>query len=185
MYIYLFLCSTAKHQATLLEWLNGILPDLRMPVNASDEEIRGCLIDGSVLCRILNRLKPGSVAEVNHAWFGFHHHGLSFFLYVFSRVAFLFLRHNHALKMFKDFCQQWMKWGCQGFRWLTSRRWLNLSLEKYDLIELLQVDALECVLDAFLFPWNLLLSHCVGIYQSRLGLPFNTANAFYAEHWEI
>ncbi|KAH6836069.1 hypothetical protein C2S53_012037, partial [Perilla frutescens var. hirtella] len=55
--------NNPKHQATLLEWLNGIIPDLRFPVEASDEELRQFLIDGSVLCRILNKLKPGSIAE--------------------------------------------------------------------------------------------------------------------------
>ncbi|KAK6128256.1 hypothetical protein DH2020_037994 [Rehmannia glutinosa] len=52
-------------RATLLEWLNGILPDLSLPINASDEEVRALLIDGSVLCLILNKLKPGSVTEVS------------------------------------------------------------------------------------------------------------------------
>ncbi|XP_057770575.1 kinesin-like protein KIN-14K [Salvia miltiorrhiza] len=55
--------NNAKHQASLVEWLNGVLPDLRVPANASDEELRDILIDGSVLCRILNKLKPGSVPE--------------------------------------------------------------------------------------------------------------------------
>ncbi|KAL6579360.1 hypothetical protein OROMI_009576 [Orobanche minor] len=34
-----------------------------MPINASDEEVRVFLIDGSILCQILNKLKPGSVTE--------------------------------------------------------------------------------------------------------------------------
>lgn len=48
----------------LLEWLNNTLPDLSLPLNASDEVLRMCLNDGTVLCRILNRLRPGSVKEV-------------------------------------------------------------------------------------------------------------------------
>ncbi|XP_062026942.1 kinesin-like protein KIN-14J [Rosa rugosa] len=45
----------------LVEWLNYIVPYLRLPTDASEEEIRACLIDGTVLCRILNKLCPGSV----------------------------------------------------------------------------------------------------------------------------
>ncbi|KAL6545475.1 hypothetical protein OROGR_009349 [Orobanche gracilis] len=56
--------NNAKLRATLVEWLNGILPDLNMPINASDEEVRVFLIDGSILCQILNKLKPGSVTEI-------------------------------------------------------------------------------------------------------------------------
>lgn len=47
-----------------MEWLNYIVPYLRLPKDASEEEIRGCLIDGTVLCRILNKLCPGSVEMV-------------------------------------------------------------------------------------------------------------------------
>lgn len=62
--VLIFLLLTAKQQEILVDWLNGILPELRLPVNASDDELRDILIDGSVLCQILNRLKPGSVSEV-------------------------------------------------------------------------------------------------------------------------
>lgn len=54
----------AKKRAILVEWLNNTLPGLRLPLNASDEELRMCLIDGTILCRILNRLRIGSVSEV-------------------------------------------------------------------------------------------------------------------------
>lgn len=66
MYItFVLFHSTAKHQSTLIEWLNGLLPDLRLPPNAPDEQIRTLLIDGSALCRLLNRLKPGAIPEVD------------------------------------------------------------------------------------------------------------------------
>lgn len=42
----------------------GILPDIRLPLNASDEELQSLLADGSLLCRILNKLKPGCVPKV-------------------------------------------------------------------------------------------------------------------------
>ncbi|KAL0423733.1 UNVERIFIED_CONTAM: Kinesin-like protein KIN-14C [Sesamum radiatum] len=54
--------ATAKQRANLVEWLNGTL-DLSLPINASDEELRAFLVDGSIFCQILNKLKPGSVAE--------------------------------------------------------------------------------------------------------------------------
>ncbi|CAN6718751.1 unnamed protein product [Malus baccata var. baccata] len=46
---------------SLVEWLNFIVPYLRLPYDATEEELRACLIDGTVLCRILNKLCPGSV----------------------------------------------------------------------------------------------------------------------------
>ncbi|XP_020554260.1 kinesin-like protein KIN-14P [Sesamum indicum] len=54
--------NNAKQRATLIEWLNSTL-DLSLPINASDEELRAFLVDGSILCQILNKLKPGSVTE--------------------------------------------------------------------------------------------------------------------------
>ncbi|KAK9265362.1 hypothetical protein L1049_003512 [Liquidambar formosana] len=50
-----------NQQAYLVEWLNDMLPHLSLPLEASEEEVRACLIDGTVLCRILNKLSPGSV----------------------------------------------------------------------------------------------------------------------------
>ncbi|XP_047942681.1 kinesin-like protein KIN-14C [Salvia hispanica] len=52
-----------KQQACLVEWINSVLPDLHFPANASDNELRDILIDGSVLCRIVNKIKPGSISE--------------------------------------------------------------------------------------------------------------------------
>ncbi|KAK9926284.1 hypothetical protein M0R45_023524 [Rubus argutus] len=57
--------TEGKRRAYLVEWLNSLLPDLGLPVTASDEDLRSCLIDGTILCRILNRLRPGSVDEGN------------------------------------------------------------------------------------------------------------------------
>ncbi|XP_010242698.1 PREDICTED: kinesin-like protein KIN-14G isoform X2 [Nelumbo nucifera] len=52
-----------KKRADLVEWLNGILPDLRLPLESSEQDIRVCLIDGAVLCCITNRLSPRPVNE--------------------------------------------------------------------------------------------------------------------------
>lgn len=56
--------STAKLRATLVVWINGLLPSLSLPVNASDEELRAYLVDGTILCQLLNKLKPGFIPEV-------------------------------------------------------------------------------------------------------------------------
>ncbi|KAF9617635.1 hypothetical protein IFM89_037698 [Coptis chinensis] len=53
----------AKQRAELVEWLNDIVPNLSLPVEASDEEVRSCLLDGSVFCSILSRLNPIRVEE--------------------------------------------------------------------------------------------------------------------------
>ncbi|KAI8542939.1 hypothetical protein RHMOL_Rhmol08G0178900 [Rhododendron molle] len=55
--------SEAKQRATVVDWLNNILPNLSLPTNASDKELRAYLSDGTVLCQILNKLRPGSVIE--------------------------------------------------------------------------------------------------------------------------
>lgn len=41
-----------------------MLPHLRLPLGASVEELRACLIDGTVLCTILNKLCPGCIEMV-------------------------------------------------------------------------------------------------------------------------
>ncbi|KAE9467108.1 hypothetical protein C3L33_00982, partial [Rhododendron williamsianum] len=53
----------AKLRATVVDWLNNILPNSSLPTNASDKELRAYLSDGTVLCQILNKLRPGSVIE--------------------------------------------------------------------------------------------------------------------------
>ncbi|KAL3529350.1 hypothetical protein ACH5RR_008672 [Cinchona calisaya] len=55
--------SNAKQRAILVEWLNNLLPDISLPINASDEELLEFLVDGTVLCQLLNKLKPGCVTE--------------------------------------------------------------------------------------------------------------------------
>lgn len=48
-------------RSSLVEWLNHMLPPLCLPLDASEEELRECLIDGTSLCCILKRLSPGSI----------------------------------------------------------------------------------------------------------------------------
>ncbi|XP_068636495.1 kinesin-like protein KIN-14C isoform X2 [Aristolochia californica] len=48
----------AKCRANVMEWLNNLFPHLKLPLDASDEELRECLIDGSVFYGILNWMNP-------------------------------------------------------------------------------------------------------------------------------
>ncbi|KAL0773668.1 hypothetical protein Bca101_038819 [Brassica carinata] len=52
--------SESRHQS-LVEWLNETLPYLKLPWEASEEELRACLMDGTVFCNLLNQLSPGSM----------------------------------------------------------------------------------------------------------------------------
>lgn len=46
---------------SVIEWLNRSLPHLNLPTDASEEKLRAYLIDGTVLCSILNKFCPGLV----------------------------------------------------------------------------------------------------------------------------
>uniref|UniRef100_A0A2P2JHT8 Uncharacterized protein MANES_02G021900 n=2 Tax=Rhizophora mucronata TaxID=61149 RepID=A0A2P2JHT8_RHIMU len=46
---------------SLVEWLNRMVPHLTLPLEATKEELRACLMDGTVLCSLLNNLSPGSI----------------------------------------------------------------------------------------------------------------------------
>lgn len=50
--------------ASLVNWINAVLPDFNLPLEISEEELRACLRDGSVLCSILDKLVPGLVEVV-------------------------------------------------------------------------------------------------------------------------
>ncbi|XP_048137261.1 kinesin-like protein KIN-14C isoform X3 [Rhodamnia argentea] len=55
--------NDAKQRVLLIEWLTSICPDLALPLQASEEELRSSLIDGSVLFLILKRLRPSYINE--------------------------------------------------------------------------------------------------------------------------
>ncbi|CAN1253853.1 Kinesin-like protein KIN-14J [Linum perenne] len=46
---------------SLVDWLNNLFPYLNLPSETSEEELRDCLIDGTVLCSIVNKLRPGLI----------------------------------------------------------------------------------------------------------------------------
>jgi kinesin family protein C2/C3 len=61
-----FFPSQANQRAILVEWMNSTVPSLNFPVKASSEQLRTCLIDGTVLLQILNRLRPGFSYKVSY-----------------------------------------------------------------------------------------------------------------------
>ncbi|GJX24855.1 ribonuclease H-like domain-containing protein [Tanacetum coccineum] len=50
-------------QTIVIKWLNSTLPNLNLPVIASDEEFRTLSADGTILCRLMNKLGPGPAIE--------------------------------------------------------------------------------------------------------------------------
>lgn len=74
----------AKLKLELVEWLNCMLPHINLPLDASDEELRVCLSDGSVLCSILDKLCPG-VCQVRWHLMAFFHY-FSVLIYFFSVI---------------------------------------------------------------------------------------------------
>ncbi|CAH8382629.1 unnamed protein product [Eruca vesicaria subsp. sativa] len=53
--------DSKKGHQSLVEWLNQTLPYLNLSLEASEDEVRACLRDGTVLCNLLNQLSPGSM----------------------------------------------------------------------------------------------------------------------------
>ncbi|CAL0313366.1 unnamed protein product [Lupinus luteus] len=51
--------------ASVLNWINAVLPNINLPLETSEEELRLWLRDGSVLCSILDKLALGSVERGN------------------------------------------------------------------------------------------------------------------------
>lgn len=60
--------QAANRRAEVIEWLNALLPDYRLPWDSSDEELRQLLSDGAVLCHTVNTLIPGVIEE---SWGGY------------------------------------------------------------------------------------------------------------------
>ncbi|KAI0491579.1 hypothetical protein KFK09_025839 [Dendrobium nobile] len=60
--------DTLAKRRSLVEWLNSLFPGLDIPLEASEEEIRVLLSDGTVLCGILNQQDPGFLANQRCAY---------------------------------------------------------------------------------------------------------------------
>lgn len=92
MLIYLYLLSTVSttldfnmfsgsQLASLIKWINAVLPYVNLPLETSEEELRAWLRDGSLLCNILDKLVPGSLEVIR----------LSFMvLYTYTLLSFFF-----------------------------------------------------------------------------------------------
>ncbi|CAL9095553.1 unnamed protein product [Musa acuminata var. zebrina] len=50
--------NAGKNLSDVIRWLNSLFLDFNAPEDASDEELRARLLDGTVLCRILGRINP-------------------------------------------------------------------------------------------------------------------------------
>ncbi|KAM7280421.1 hypothetical protein ACFE04_007555 [Oxalis oulophora] len=48
----------------VVEWLNHMLPSLNLPLDAPEDELIACLMDGTVLCSLLTKIDPSSNAMV-------------------------------------------------------------------------------------------------------------------------
>lgn len=84
----------ANKRAVLVDWMNSIVPSLNLPVKASSEELRACLIDGTVLLQLLNKLRPGYAYKAG----------------------------SSSSENVKKFWQVWMKWGFSSSNRRTWRR---------------------------------------------------------------
>ncbi|PKA53788.1 hypothetical protein AXF42_Ash011267 [Apostasia shenzhenica] len=62
--LWQFLLCAAKKRSEVLSWLNSLFPDLRLPSEATEWELRVQLLDGSIFNDILRKLNPSVVDEV-------------------------------------------------------------------------------------------------------------------------
>lgn len=61
--IMILICLTAKRLAAV-EWLNSIFPSPKLSLEATEEELRAFLKDGTIFYTILYNLRPGLIPEV-------------------------------------------------------------------------------------------------------------------------
>ncbi|XP_028550644.1 kinesin-like protein KIN-14C [Dendrobium catenatum] len=55
----------------VVEWLNSLFPSLNIPLEASDEELRALLFDGTVLCGVEKRQDPSAMENQRGAYISF------------------------------------------------------------------------------------------------------------------
>ncbi|KAI0515693.1 hypothetical protein KFK09_008359 [Dendrobium nobile] len=55
----------------VVEWLNSLFPSLNIPLEASDEELRALLFDGTVLCGVEKRQDPSALENQRGAYISF------------------------------------------------------------------------------------------------------------------
>lgn len=84
--------------ASLVKWINVVLPNFNLPLETSEEEFRACLRDGSVLCSILDKLVPGSLEGVGLCL------SLCYMLIYSASFLFFFLFRDYVYINFFVFC---------------------------------------------------------------------------------
>jgi len=61
---------TGARRSDVAAWLNNMFDTLHLPDEPSEEDLRACLNNGSILCKLMNKLNPGSISKVTlHFYF--------------------------------------------------------------------------------------------------------------------
>jgi hypothetical protein len=56
-------CRAARRRVDAVGWLRSLFPDLPLPPEATDEDLRAVLANGRLLCALLRRLLPGALLD--------------------------------------------------------------------------------------------------------------------------
>jgi hypothetical protein len=111
---------------SLVEWLNQALPHLNMPLDASEEELRAYLIDGTVLCSILNKFCPGLVEMVGFLSYQRFCCMVLFISYIFLFLVLNFFNRNLDL-FFGLLERQFRTWTRKYPKVSSSYGWIGLA----------------------------------------------------------
>jgi hypothetical protein len=109
--------------ALLIEWINAVLPNFNLPLETSEEELRECLRDGSVLCSILDKLVPGSLEVVGYCLLFSNWAEIK--LELFSLYYYFSLSSEEYIFNFREAVLWMSRWMLKGFWW----PWMNLDCQ--------------------------------------------------------
>lgn len=56
--------EAATRRTDVAAWLNGMFATVNLPDEPSEEDLRACLSNGSILCQVMNKLNPGSIPKI-------------------------------------------------------------------------------------------------------------------------
>lgn len=56
--------EAATRRSDVAAWLNSMSVTLNLPDDPSEEDLRACLSNGSILCQVMNKLNPGSIPKI-------------------------------------------------------------------------------------------------------------------------
>ena len=101
-------CRAARRRADAVGWLRSLFPDLPLPPEATDEDLRAVVGNGRLLCALLRRLFPGALLDdaatdnVGRFRAAIQRMGVpTFSAYDLERVSSLLVR--HGIKLFSFF----------------------------------------------------------------------------------